>query len=339
MSVDRPNVRRRSVLRGAGLAAAASVGGALGVEAAHPSRRAAPAHAVAPLRGEITVVAALQLRPERVDPASPRVGLERNLRQVVAGIARAQAQGPKDLVALPADALQGPWPVALTELERVAITLDGPERAALSACAQDHRCFVAFGALLRDPAWPGHVVAVSILLGPDGGVLGCDWAPLGDADAPNVTTIERVHDRFVAVHGPDAVLPVHRTTIGNVAFAPSRDPDILRALALKGAEIVVRTTPTPVWDGQAASAHNRLFGVVAAAARDAGEGAWSGARGASAVYGPNGEVIAEAGAVWQQVVTARLPMAHFRATRRAPTMATALVLPAFEAHRDARPLV
>jgi predicted amidohydrolase len=131
------------------------------------------------------------------------------------------------------------------------------------------------------------------------------------------------------------VLPVHRTALGNLAFASAHDPDVLRALALKGAEIVVRTDAAPGWDARAASAHNRVYSIVAqGAAEGAGEiiGAARSAR--TAIYGPNGDVLAEAGAAWQQTVTAVLPMAYFRQTRAAPAMATALVLPAFAAYHD-----
>jgi predicted amidohydrolase len=224
--------------------------------------------------------------------------------------------------------------VARDDLARAAIALDGPECTALAKAARAHGCYVSFGALARDAAWPGHVLSLSVLIGPDGRLIATDWRAVADAQAPHITAIDRVLDRYVEMHGADAVLPVHRTDIGTIAFAATRDPDVLRALALKGAEIVVRTGAVPAWDARAAAAHNRVFAVVVNSAvdpHDAAAAATGGSRG-TAVYGPDGEVLAQAGESWRQTVTARLPMARFRETRPAPAMATALVLPVFAAH-------
>ncbi|MDX2143588.1 MAG: nitrilase-related carbon-nitrogen hydrolase [Rhodospirillaceae bacterium] len=325
--VDGLKVNRRRLLLSAGVGAAALP---LAAQAAHP-RISTATSTPRPLRREVVSVAAIQLRSQ---PGATQA----NLRRMVEAIDRAQSSGPKDLIAFPADALQGAPAMSLADLERSAIALDGPECAALAQSARTHGCYVSFGALAREAHWPGHVLSLSILIGPDGAIVAKDWAAIAEADAPHVTTIDRVLDRYVEMYGPDAVLPAHRTDIGNIAFASSRDPDVLRALALKGAEIVVRTGAVPAWDARAAAAHNHVFGIVvnSAVEPDAVDGAVRTHSRGTAVYGPSGEVLAEAGESWQQIVTARLPLAYVRETRPTPTMATALVLPVYQAHHAAK---
>jgi hypothetical protein len=55
--------------------------------------------------------------------------------------------------------------------------------------------------------------------------------------------------------------------------------------------------------------------------------------GGTAIYGPRGEVVAEAGSKFEQSVEGRIPMAMFRATRKTPDVHMALYLDAFNAYR------
>lgn len=88
---------------------------------------------------------------------------------------------------------------------------------------------------------------------------------------------------------PAALAAVHETAIGKLAHTPTPN-----------AEIILRTSAH-----KPAQSTTRCFSIfTTAAAREQTAG--------TAIFGPNGEVLAEAGSAWQQVVTASLPIADYR---------------------------
>lgn len=265
-----------------------------------------------------------------------------NLAGMLAAIDRVHdGVGPKHLITFSAQALQGLVPGDAADLAAVAIDVDGRELSAVAEKARAVQAHIAFGAWVRDADWPGRVIAMSILIGPDGGLIAKDWKPLQDASAmvgagQFATTIDAELDRFVELYGRNAVLPVHATSIGRIALSPLvAGPEVYRAYALKGAEVFLRTAPqgAPDWDLQATAAYNQAFTVMTTTACDV-EAAVPG-RGGTTIVGPRGEILAEAGSKWEQAVTATLPIADLRATRRPIEIPTALVLPVYErAMRD-----
>lgn len=304
---DRFNINRRRLLALAGTAATAPFVPAT-AQAAHSD--------LAPLARDISV-AALQTR---ATPGATRL----NLASMLAAVDRVHdIAGPKHLVTFADQALQGRVHGDAADLAAVAIDLDGPEFAAIAAKARENQIHIAFAAWVRDADWTGKVISMSILIGPDGRLLAKDWAAFqGDASRPDVgrfaSTIQTEFDQYVERYGRDAMLPLHETSIGRIALSSAvESPEIFRAFGHKGVEIVIRTAPSgaPSWDLQATSGHNRCYAVMTTLADDP-EVALAPGRGGTAIVGPRGEILAEAGSRWEQAVTATLTVAHLRATRR-----------------------
>lgn len=305
-----------------------------------------------PLKADTISVAAIQTRVQPTEPGLARKAIAENLASVVEAIDRVQSDtGHKDLVTFSALALQGWVGGDAADLRAAAIDIDGPEVAAIASRARAYSSHVSFGAWVTDPDWPGQVIAMSILVGPDGTVMARDWTPyLPQSSLPDAgrhaATVEREFDRFVEMYGADAVLPVHATTIGNLAQSPLNGaPEVYRAYALKGAEVFVRTAPLgfQTWDVQAAAAHNHCFAIVTmAAAPSSGDIAashpWPRA-GGTTVYGPHGEVMAEAGSKWEQAVVATLPLGAYRAVHQRPELASRLFMPVYDALANETSLV
>lgn len=325
---ERLTLNRRRLLQAAGVGAATVAAPAAG--AAYPH---VPAGA---LVAETVSVAAIQRRVASAAVAA-------NVRGMCDDIDRAQEAGRKHLITFSGRALQGAVMGNERDLRAVAIGADGPEVAAIAGKAREHGTFVSFGAWATDRDWPDHVIEMSFLIGPNGTVLARDWAPIGDdVSVPSAgrfaATVESEFEPYMEMYGDRGLLPVHGTSIGAIAQAPVIGaPEIFRAYALKGAEVFLRTASHGyrAWDAQAAAGHNHCFSIMTTAAATEADPAamFAGHGGRTAIFGPTGDVIAEAGSTWEQTLTASLPMAAYRAEHRRPKLQAALILPAFEQAR------
>lgn len=227
-----------------------------------------------------------------------------------------------------------------TEALRVAIEIPGEETEALGAKAKQHGMYIVFGSYVRDPDWKGHVLSITAVIGPDGRVLEKHWKArnikgvFGAGKELFTTTIYDVLDRYVEMYGADAVIPVTRTPIGNFAMsAIQREPEYFRAAAMKGAEVILRTATGGFWpvDVQATSLYNGVYTAICnnAISRDGPFFEDSNA-GGSAIYGPDGETLAAAASPNQTLVSARIPIAQFRARHRQPVIHKELYMREFE---------
>lgn len=346
---DQTPISRRNMLGAtAGLAAAALAGSAGQAAAGQPVSVPANGRAYPriPLRKDVVTVSAVQLRIRAVDGKNPAPGIRANQAHMLEVIDKVQFYGgTKDLVCFHEFPLQGWNPWDRKELERLAIEIPGPETEAIAAKAKQYGCYIQFGAYARDKDWPGHVLSLTSVIGPDGRLVARDWKARNIVGVfPGfelvTTTVYNVYDRYVEMYGADAVVPVHQTDIGNLATSSTQlEPEVFRVMALKGAEILLRTASggfSPE-DIQMGSAYNRVYSVICNNAvspdnphflDDAG-----GRSGGTAIYGPRGEVVAKAGSKFEQSVEARIPMATFRAGRRIPDVHMALYLDAFAAYR------
>jgi predicted amidohydrolase len=330
-SSSRSGVNRRRILQAVGTLAVAG-----GVVPAHAdaAQNGVMTNAMMNLDRDIIRIAAVQSHANKIT--------HNNLTAMLGAIDRLQnQQDKKDLIAFHASALHGMRPRNLDDAQHMAISLVGAEVAALSAKAKQHRVYVSFSALTTDAAWPGHVMARNILVGPDGDIVLAAWQATHDESFPFLTSVEGVLDRYVDLYGRDAVLPVVHTKIGNIALATDQAaPEIYRAYALKQAEIVIRSSCNTAarWDVQACAAYNRFYTVATASAvalhADSADALPALHGGGSLIVGPSGETLAEAGSSWDQTVTAQLPLAHYRQTHRPPDVHATLVMPIYTHHQD-----
>ena len=349
-------IDRRRLIAGvagiAGVGGLASAAGAAGTSATTPKPDAVSVsgngrdYARQALRSSTISVAAVQSRIRAVDGQSPAAGIRDNLAHMLEVIDKVQFfGGTKDLLCFHEFPLQGWNPWDRKELERLAITIPGPETEAIAAKARQYNCYIQFGAYATDKDWPGHILSLTSIIGPRGELVARDWKARNIVGVfPGfelvTTTVYNVLDRYVEMYGIDAVIPVHRTDIGNLATSSTQlEPELFRAMALKGAEVLLRTASGGfnADDIRMTSAYNHVYSVIVNNAVSPGNPGFledaNGTAGGSAIYGPRGEPLAEATSKFEQCPTARLPMATFRATHQLPDLHLALYQPVFDRYR------
>ncbi|GIX32764.1 MAG: hypothetical protein KatS3mg125_0720 [Lysobacterales bacterium] len=271
--------------------------------------------------------------------------LAANLAHMLELIDNAFYYGPRpDLLFFHEFPLTGWAPWTREQVLRFCIEIPGEETEAIAKKAREYGCWIVFGAYARDRDWPNHVLSITTIMNDKGEIVDKHWK------ARNIkgvfpgfelftTTIYDVLDRYIEMYGLDAVIPITRTPLGNIATSSiQREPELFRAMAIKGAEIILRTASggfTPM-DIAATSLYNQVYTAICNNAvspdnpgffDDAGSGG-------SAIYGPDGRPIAEARSAFEQLITARIPIAEFRQRHRQPVVHMELYLPVFNAYRN-----
>ena len=188
-------------------------------------------------------------------------------------------------------------------------------------------------------------LSVTTIIGPDGNIVDKHWKARNIKGVfPGIelftTTIYDVMDQYVEMYGADALLPVARTPYGNIATSSvQKEPELFRAFAMKGAEIILRTATggfSP-WDIQATAGYNQVYVAVCNNAvspenpgfyEDAGSGG-------SAIYDPRGDILAEANTKFETLVSAQIPIEAFRARHRQPIVHMELYRDVFNTYRNA----
>ncbi len=177
------------------------------------------------------------------------------------------------LLVLPEFALQGSdGPHPQEYWERVGIRVPGPETAQLGAFARECNVYVCAMVFEYDPEWPLRYFNTSIIVSPEAEVV-LRYRKLQCADLNgllNVTTPGNIFTRYVERYGYEALMPVVDTPIGRLGTLICFDsnwPELWRALALKGAEVICNPTSEihsdrrPPWYAakRAHAAENRLY--------------------------------------------------------------------------------
>jgi predicted amidohydrolase len=297
------------------------------------------------LKKPMLSVAAIQSRVRAVDASNPAKGMRENMAHMLELLDATMHYGaPKDLVCFHEFPVSG-WSTWNREQAlNVAISLPGEESEQVSQAARKYGCYVSFGAYVQDPDWPGHVLSITSLIGPDGSIVAKHWKCRNIRGVfPGfelfTTTIENVLDPYREMYGADAVIPVARTPIGNITMSSSqRNPEFFRACAMKGAEIFVRTATGgfTTADVQMSSVYNSVYSILTNNAVSPGNPGFfedsGGGSGGSVIYGPRGETLAEAKSAFEQDVTAMIPLAAFRATHTIPDVDTDLYRPVWDAY-------
>lgn len=151
------------------------------------------------------------------------------------------------------------------------------------------------------------------------------------------TSAYDVLQRYIEMYGADAVLPVARTDIGNLSLLTSPyDPDIHRAISVKGMEIAIRFSSGGFnqVDSASSSLFNRNYTITINQSISPGNAGpdYSGAGGTS-IYGPGGREVAMAKSANEEFVPASIPIAEFRKSHRLPDIPMALVMPVYQKYR------
>ena len=359
------NIDRRALLTGV---AAASVAAATATATSPgaPAASGAGARSIAVAQGgsyeKLTLkqdfinVAAIQSQLYSVDLRDKTATNLRNLQRVLRLIDLAQNTpeewngerrwGSKvDLICMHEFPIQGFQPWTRKELNQIAYELPGPESEAIGERAKRYGCYISFGCYAKEKDWPDHVINMSVLVGPDGKIVSKQWKArnilglFGDG-ALIGTTVYDVLDRYVDMYGWDAVLPVARTDIGNIAItAVGAEPMLYTCLGLKGAEILVLsvTGGSNAESAIATARANRLYTVGvgnAVSPNNIGFPESSGTRDeGTVIVDPRGTVLAKTDNHHEDIITARIPIADFRKTRRVQELPMALMLPVFQQYQ------
>jgi predicted amidohydrolase len=308
------------------------------------------------LKQDFINVAAIQSQLYSIDLRDKAATNKRNLQRVLRLIDLAQNSpeewngerrwGSKvDLICMHEFPIQGFQPWTRKELNQIAYELPGPESEAIGERAKRYGCYISFGCYAKEKDWPDHVINMSVLVGPDGKIVSKQWKArnilglFGDG-ALIGTTVYDVLDRYVEMYGWDAVLPVARTDIGNIAItAVGAEPMLYTCLGLKGAEVLVLSV-TGGSNAESAiqtARANRLYTIGvgnAVSPNNIGFPESSGTRDeGTVIVDPRGTVLAKTDNHHEDIITARIPIADFRKTRRVQELPMALMLPVFQQYQ------
>ncbi len=212
--------------------------------------------------------------------------------------------------------------------DKVAIHEGGAEYEALSAVAQKHGIWLAGNAYEADANFPGYYFQVCFIIGPTGNVL-LRYHRLISMFAP---TPHDVWDKYLDLYGIEAVFPVVETTIGRLACCASEEilfPEIVRAHALRGAEVILHPTSevgspelTPKEIARRARAIENLVYVISAnTAGVYGEGIPpNSVDGMSKIVDYKGRVLVSASTGETMAAHAEIDLLALRANRLKPGM-------------------
>lgn len=212
-----------------------------------PMVRADGTYPVTNLRKPVTFATVVQTRVHGIDGTNPGPGLRSNLDYFLETIDIAQGYGGRsDLLLFHEFPITGFSDWTREQHYRIAIEVPGPEVDEVVKKAKQYNCYIVFGTYARDEKdWPGHILHLMVMVTPDGRVIK-HWKQrnvrgMFPGSEQYTSVIYDVYDRFVEMYGLDAVIPVERTDIGNIAMSAVQfEPELFRCMAMKGAEIICR---------------------------------------------------------------------------------------------------
>ena len=184
--------------------------------------------------------------------------LERYLK-LIDGIARrAGGWAPLKLFAFPEFFLQGYTTRSDIDMkyyrEEILITLPGEESDLLGAKAKEFDVYILGCALEHDPKLPEYFFNSAFVISPEGEIIHKYRKVFPFINTEMAMSPHDILDRYLEVYGQgknviETVFPVTDTPLGRIGTYICMDghlPEVARALALQGAEILVRPTAFPV---------------------------------------------------------------------------------------------
>jgi predicted amidohydrolase len=241
-------------------------------ESATPMVRADGTYATTALRQEAITATVAQTRVLGVDGANPAPDLRRNLDYFLECIDIAQGFGGRsDLLLFHEFPITGFSEWTREQHYRLALEVPGPETELVAQRAKKYNCYIIFGTYAKDEKnWPGHILHLMVMAKPDGSIV-THWKQrnvrgMFPGGEQYTSVIYDVYDRFVEMYGIDAVIPVERTDIGNIAMSAVQfEPELFRCMAFKGAELICRvaTGGFEFDDMRLTSYHNSLYTLIA----------------------------------------------------------------------------
>ncbi|WP_247730339.1 nitrilase-related carbon-nitrogen hydrolase [Halovivax limisalsi] len=238
------------------------------------------------------------------------------------------------LVVLPEYVLTGfPMGTSLEEWgETVAVSPDGPEYELLGEIAADNDIFLAGNVYERPPNFPDLFFQTDFVIDPDGDVI-LRYHRLHSMHTP---TPFDVWDEYLEHHDREDVFPVVDTEIGRLATVASAEilyPELVRCLAMRGAEVLVHPTSEPYATRptardvarRARAIENGMYVVSANTAEIVGSPFPSASGdGGSTIVDYRGSVLTEAGQGETMSTFTELDLSALRRHRRRPRLENTL---------------
>jgi predicted amidohydrolase len=305
-------------------------------------------YAVEDLRRDMILASVVQTRVNGVNGDNPEPDIRRNLDYMLECIDIAQSNGPpNDLLLFHEFPICGFSSWTREQHYRLALEIPGPETEEITKRCKKYNCYVVFGTYAKDPDWPEHILHLMVMVGPEG-VVAKHWKQrnvrgMFPGSEQYTSVIYDVFDQFVEMYGQDAVIPIARTDIGNIAMSAVQfEPELFRCFALKGAEIICRvaTGGFEYDDMRLTSYHNSLYTMicnnsVTTGGRNPGyfdDEAYGGS-GRSAIFGPRGVEMEKCGP-FETKRMVMIPIAQFRAKHRIPDLHLKLYQPVLDQYRE-----
>ncbi len=304
-------------------------------------------YATVPLKKDTISIAVAQTRVVPVELGNIAQTRRANVQHMCDVIDIANGfSGSKDLVAFhefPITGYRHVWD--LDDARKIAIELPGEESEMLGAKAREYGCYISFGSYVRDPDWPTRLLSITTILNDKGEIIAKDWKARNlKGFFPGgrelfTTTIYDVLDEYVERYGWDAVIPVIQTPIGNLYTSSSQlEPELFRAAAMKGAEIMLRTATGNYneTDIRAVSMYNRVYSTIAnnSASPENQYYLADSNPGYAGMVGPDGQFFERSETDDETLIYGRIPIGSFRARHRQPIVHSELVMPIFEQYRS-----
>ena len=234
------------------------------------------------------------------------------------------------LLVLPEYLLTGfPMGMAIPKwAEWAGLDVDGPEYEALAAIAQNAGVYLAGNAYVRDRHFPGIFFQGCFIFSP-AGKLALHYHRLTSMFSP---TPHDYLDKYLDIYGRDALFPVAKTEIGNLAAIASEEiqyPELVRCFAVRGAEVLCHPSSEPFMTGltpkdiakRARAIENLAYVVSANTAGMTGVPFLDQtADGLSKVIDYTGRVLAEAGQGETVAAAADINISALRRARNATDM-------------------
>lgn len=223
-----------------------------------------------------------------------------------------------------------------------AIAPDGKEYDALGKIAQDNNIFLCGNVYETDPNFADLYFQTCFVIDPAGNVV-LRYRRLISLYAP---TPHDVWDKYLDLYGLDGVFPVADTELGRLACCASEEilyPEICRAHALRGAEIILHSTSevasndlTPKDIAKRARAIENIVYVVSANSGGLSDSPIlaNSVDGMSKVIDYKGRVLASASVGESMVANAEVDIAGLRNYRRRGGMPNVLARQRLELFSD-----
>ena len=211
---------------------------------------------------------------------------------------------------------------------RACISPNGEEYEKLSKVAQDNGVYLSGNVYELDDNFPKIYFQTSFIIAPNGNII-LRYRRLISMYSP---TPHDLLERYIDLYGEDSLFPVVNTEIGNLAAIASEEilfPEIARALALRGAEIICHSSSevgspslTPKQVAKRARAYENMTYILSA--NSAGitgiDIPSSSTDGGSMILDYTGRVLAESDTGESMCANAAIDLCSLRSARSRPGM-------------------